>query len=88
MVNLIIRIFYLKKIISETNFKFNKIKNLYYFKSGRWDIETYSGLKIKLPKNDIKESFNILEDIVYKFDTEKITNIDLRQKNQIIIDDQ
>ena len=37
------------------NFEFNEIKNLFYFKSGRWDIETHSGLKIKLPKNNIKD---------------------------------
>ena len=35
----------IEKKIDETNFNFDEIKNLLYFKSGRWDIETYSGLK-------------------------------------------
>ena len=41
------------------------MKNLFFFKSGRWDIETNSGVLIKLPKNNLKEmldlSFKLLE---------------------------
>tara|TARA_Y100001958_G_scaffold155652_1_gene146713 strand:+ start:100 stop:774 length:675 start_codon:yes stop_codon:yes gene_type:complete len=80
--------FILKKIINETNFKFDEIKNFFYFKSGRWDIETYSGLKIKLPKTNIKNSLNFLLNTLDKLESEKIISIDLRQKNQIIINDQ
>ena len=36
----------------------------------------------------LKNLLDLLEDILDKFDTEKITSIDLRQKNQIIIDEQ
>jgi cell division protein FtsQ len=79
--------FDLKKNINKTSFEFDEIKNLFYFKSGRWDIETYSGLKIKLPKSDIEESLNSLINILNKFETEKIISIDLRQKNQIIINE-
>ena len=80
--------FNLRKDILETKFQFNEIKNLFYFKSGRWDIETSSGLKIKLPKNNIKQSLDLLVEIINKFDSEKINIIDLRQRNQIIIDEQ
>ena len=78
----------MKKIINKTSFEFDEIKNFFYFKSGRWDIETYSGLKIKLPKSDIKASLDSLINILHKFETEKIISIDLRQKNQIIINEQ
>lgn len=80
--------FDLKKLINESNFEFSKIKNLFYFKSGRWDIETHSGLKIKLPKNDLKKTLDLLVNILDKFGSEKITSIDLRQKNHVIIDEQ
>ena len=80
--------FNLRKDILETKFQFNEIKNLFYFKSGRWDIETYSGLKIKLPKNDIQQSLDQLVEIINKFDSEKINIVDFRQSNQIIIDEQ
>tara|TARA_Y100001970_G_scaffold225489_1_gene278440 strand:+ start:10839 stop:11513 length:675 start_codon:yes stop_codon:yes gene_type:complete len=80
--------FDLKKIINKTNFKFSEIKNLFYFKSGRWDIETYSGIKIKLPKDNIKESLGLIFNILEKPKSENIIIIDLRQKNQIIINEQ
>ncbi len=80
--------FILKKIIGESNFKFSEIRNLFYYKSGRWDIITHSEVKIKLPKNDIKSSLDLLDDILDKFNSKKIISIDLRQKNQIVIDEQ
>ena len=79
--------FDLKKIFTTTNFKFNEIKNFFYFKSGRWDIETYSGIKIKLPKDNIKDSLDLSFNILNKLKKEEIVSIDLRQKNQIIIDE-
>ena len=39
----------LKMIIDKSNFDFDSIKNLYFFKSKRWDIELKDGLIIKLP---------------------------------------
>ena len=42
--------FELKNAIDETNFNYNEVKNLFFFKSGRWDIETKNGILIKLPK--------------------------------------
>ena len=50
--------FELKKAIDETNFDYGKIKNLFFYKSGRWDIETNDGLIIKLPKLNLKNSLD------------------------------
>ena len=52
---MILNFFELKKIIDNSNFKFKEIKNLFFFPSGRWDIETHNGVLIKLPKNNIKQ---------------------------------
>ena len=79
--------FELKKVIDESSFEYGVINNFYFFKSGRWDIETYSGIKIKLPKDNIKESIDLSFDILKKFKKEEIISIDLRQKNQIIVDE-
>tara|TARA_B100000989_G_scaffold255570_1_gene204505 strand:+ start:376 stop:1050 length:675 start_codon:yes stop_codon:yes gene_type:complete len=77
--------FKLKKVIDKSNFKFGEIKNLFFFPSNRWDIETRSGILIKLPNNRMEEnlrlSLRILEDMSQK----KIKIIDLRQKDQVII---
>ena len=50
----------LKKIIDDSDFNFNDIKNLYYFKSKRWDLETEDGLVVKLPYHQINSSLDIL----------------------------
>ncbi len=77
--------FELKKLIDETNFDYNKIRNLFFFQSGRWDIETNSGIIIKLPKKDLKESLVIAINILTDNQFKKIRTIDLRQINQIIL---
>jgi len=77
--------FELKKAIDETYFDYDEIKNLFSFKSGRWDIETNSGILIKLPKKNLKQSLKLSINILSKDDQKKINKIDLRQLNQIII---
>ena len=76
-----------KKIIGQTNLDYNDIKNFYSFPSGRWDIEMFSGVIIKLPITRIKESLNLSIDLLNnkEFSNKKI--FDIRQKNQIVIDD-
>ncbi len=78
--------FELKNTIDESKFSFNDIKNLFSFKSGRWDIETNEDILIKLPKNNLKESLELLVSILARDKKQKILKIDLRQHNQVIID--
>ena len=77
--------FKLKKAIDETNLDYNEIKNLYSFKSGRWDIETKDGLIIKLPKDDLNKTLELFLIFISENKQKKINTIDLRQSNQIII---
>ena len=77
----------LKRKIDSSLFEFDKISNLYLYKSNRWDIETRNGNLIKLPKNNIKEVLNLY---VRMSDEKKIngkTIVDFRQKNQIILNE-
>ncbi len=76
----------LKKAIDETNFSYKNIKNLFFFPSGRWDIETKSGIIIKLPKDNLKNSLNLSFKILKNDKFKMINKIDLRQNQQIIID--
>ena len=76
-----------KNIILQTEFKYNKIKNFYYFPSGRWDIEMISGVLIKLPITGIKESLNLSIDLLDDIEFSNIKILDIRQKNQIVIND-
>ena len=80
--------FKLKEIINRSNFDYKKIKNLFFFPSGRWDIEMNSGVLIKLPKDNLEESlklsFNILSDKNFL----NIKIIDVRQLNQVVLNGQ
>lgn len=80
-----VNFFDLKKAINDSNFRYDQIKNLFFYKSGRWDIETYNGLLIKLPKHKIKESLELLILFLDLNKDKKIKLLDLRQNNQIII---
>ena len=73
-----------RRAIQETNFVYKEIKNLYFFPSGRWDIETQNGLLIKLPKDNLKRSLELLKIFLNKNIEKEINKIDLRQTNQII----
>ena len=75
----------LKKIIDSSNFDYNDIKNLYYFKSKRWDIKTKNDLIIKLPAKNLEISFEILLKIFKKNQFKDLKLIDLRQKNQVVL---
>ena len=76
-----------KNIILQTDFKYNNIKNFYYFPSGRWDIEMISGVLIKLPISGIKESLNLSIELLDNIEFSKTKILDIRQKNQIVIND-
>ncbi len=76
--------FKLKNSIDNSFFDYSEIKNLYYFKSKRWDIETKKGLLFKLPRDNLSKSLELLINILNKKDLQNINVIDLRQNNQII----
>ena len=75
----------LKQTIDKSNLDYQKIKKLFFFPSGRWDIEMHSGLLIKLPKDKLKESLDISFRILTDNKFKNLKLIDLRQKNQVII---
>ena len=77
--------FSLIKSIKKTNFKLFEIKNLYFFKSGRWDIETNDNMIIKLPKKNLENSLNLSFDLISNNKFKNIKILDLRQDNQVVI---
>ena len=77
----------LKNIIDGSVFDFNDIKNLYYFKSKRWDLETKNGFLLKLPKDNLSKSFELFIDIINNKNFQNSNIIDLRQSNQIILNE-
>jgi cell division protein FtsQ len=77
----------LKLYIDKSKFDFNQIKNLFFFKSKRWNIETKKGLIVKLPLNQIDLSLNILSKIMNEEQFKNKKVIDLRNNGKIIVND-
>jgi cell division protein FtsQ len=75
-----------KKIVDNSIFDFDKIKNLFYFESNRWDLEINDGLIIKLPRKKIQHSLDLVSKLLTNKNFENVKLIDLRQNNQIIVD--
>ena len=77
--------FNLLKFIKKSNFKLSDIKDLYFFKSGRWDIKTDQNVIIKLPKKNLEESLNLSLAILNNNEFKNIKILDLRQEKQVVI---
>ena len=77
----------LKNKIDESKFSYGEIKNFYFFPSGRWDLELKNNILIKLPENKINESLDYAFDFMKNNNNEDFRVIDLRVKNQIILND-
>ena len=76
-----------KKIIDDSKISYNKIKNIYYFQSKRWDLELENNVLLKLPKENIKTSLDNSFEFINFNNILKNKIIDTRIENQIIAND-
>ena len=77
----------IKKIVDQSKFSYDEIKNLYFFSSKRWDLKLKNDVLIKLSKNHTKESLELAFEFLQNNDFRDIKIIDTRVKNQIIVHD-
>ena len=77
----------LKKIIDNSKLDYEEIQNLFFFPSGRWDIELTSGVLIKLPITDIKNSLDLSLRLINSKEFMNIKSIDVRPLNQVIVNE-
>jgi cell division septal protein FtsQ len=75
----------LQKILNKNGFNLNKIKNYYYFKSNRWDIQNNDGVVIMLPSRNIESSLRNYRFLLKEKKFISSKTIDLRIKNKIIL---
>ena len=76
-----------KNNIDNSMFSYKDIQTLYFFPSGRWDIHTNFGIIIKLPRENVKEKLNLAYSLLTDDNFKDSKQIDIRQKNQIIINE-
>ena len=73
-------------IINRSDFKYENIKNLFFYKSGRIDLELRDNIYIKLPLDNLEKVLKIIFQLISnKYLDKKI--IDARVPNQIILYD-
>ena len=76
-----------KKIIDNSKFSYEEVKNFYFFPSKRWDIELKNNIVLKLPNNNSKNSLDYLFKFLADKNLRNNLTIDARIKNQIIFHD-
>ena len=76
-----------KKIIDNSKFSYEEVKNFYFFPSKRWDLELKNNIVLKLPKNNLKNSLDYLFEFIADKNLRNNLIIDARVKNQIIFYD-
>ncbi len=74
----------LKRMIDSSKLDYNNIENLFFFPSGRWDIEISSGVLIKLPNENIEKSLELSLNLLDYKQFDNIKSIDARPQNQLI----
>ena len=77
----------IKKIIDQSKLNYKEVQNLFFFPSGRWDIELTSGILIKLPITNIKKSLDLSLKLLNRKEFNNIKSIDTRPSNQVIINE-
>ncbi len=76
-----------KSILDKTSINYDEIKNLYFFQSGRWDIELKKNILLKLSKDISIDMINNILNFLNDNNFKNIKTIDARIINQIIIND-
>ena len=78
-----------KNLITNLNLSslsYKDISDIYYLKSGRWNLKIQDDVTIKLPRDNILESLNLVKKILDNKNISSKNIIDLTVKNQIIVD--
>ena len=76
-----------KKTVDKSKLKFTEIKKIYFFDSGRWDIEMIDGIIIRLPQKKLEDALNLSFNLIAHDEFKKVGIIDIRVKNQVIINE-
>ena len=72
--------------LENNNFPINDIKEFYFFKIGRWNLQLANNKIIKFPHNNIEDAINKSTELLDRKDFENYNIIDLRIDGKIIVE--
>ena len=73
-----------KKVLDESKFSYDEVKNFYFFPSKRWDVQLRNNIILKLPRYNSKTSLDYVFDFLALKNFRSNFTIDARVNNQII----
>jgi len=74
------------KQLEHNNFPKKRVKNLYYFQIGRWDLQLLNNQIIKFPATKISEAIKQSVELLDRKDFENYNIIDLRIYGKIVVE--
>ena len=72
--------------LKNNNFPMQRVKNLYHFQIGRWDLQLLNNQIIKFPTNKIAEAIKQSVELLNRKDFENYNIIDLRIYGKIVVE--
>ena len=72
--------------LKKNNFPYKKIKNYFYYQSGRWDIKLLNDKTIKFPINEVTKSIKESIELLKRPDFAEFNIIDLRVSGGVIVE--
>ena len=72
--------------LGNNNFPKQRVKNFYYYKIGRWDLELSNNQIIKFPASKMVEAIQQSVELLTRKDFENYNVIDLRIHNKIVVE--
>lgn len=76
-----------KKIIDISSFEYENIKEMYYFKTNRWDILTKDKVTLRMPSNLSVDKLNLIFKIIKNSNLNNVKIFDFRQNNMLVINE-
>ena len=77
---------YFFSLLKKNQFPTERIKNYYYFKIGRWDLQFKNNKIIKFPYKKIEEAINKSIELINREDFQNYNMIDLRMSDKIVVE--
>ncbi len=77
---------YFYSALKKNNFPIKKVKNFYFFKSERWDIQFQNNKIIKYPYEDINNAIKTSIELIKRNDFKNYNIIDLRMHDKVVVE--
>ena len=72
--------------LESSNFPKEKVRNYYYFKLDRWDVQLFNNKIIKFPENNVLEAIKKSIKLLNHENFKKYNVIDLRIDGKVVVE--